>query len=76
MIADSLEAASRSLDSFDEEKIERLTEDIIREKAKDKQFDDCLITFEEMAAVKTTMAKTLAAFSHHRIKYPKKEEEA
>jgi len=75
MIADSLEAASRSLDAFDEDAIERLTEQIIREKAEDGQFDDCLITFEEMATVKKTMAKTLAAFSHSRIKYPKKEEE-
>jgi putative nucleotidyltransferase with HDIG domain len=74
MIADSLEAASRSLDDCGELSVEKLVEQIIKEKAEDGQFDDCLITFEEMAMVKKTMAKTLSAFSHARIKYPKKPE--
>lgn len=74
MLADSLEAASRTMEHFDEQAIDRLTEKIIRDKAKDQQFDDCLITFEEMAVVKRTLVKTLCAFSHGRVKYPEKEE--
>lgn len=72
MIADTLEAASRSLDEFTEEEIERVAKELIREKAEDGQFDESLITFEELAIVRKTLVKTLYASSHRRIKYPKR----
>ncbi|MGK5594850.1 MAG: HD family phosphohydrolase [Parachlamydiaceae bacterium] len=75
MIADTLEAASRSLDHMDEESLTELASRLIREKAEDGQFDDCLLTFEELAIVKSTLIKTLIAFGHTRIKYPKREVE-
>lgn len=75
MIADTLEAASRSLDKIDEQSVTELANRLIREKAEDGQFDDCLLTFEELATVKATLIKTLVAFSHSRIKYPKRENE-
>lgn len=75
MIADTLEAASRSLDKIDEESVRELASRLIREKAEDGQFDDCLLTFEELTIVKETLIKTLVAFGHSRVKYPKKERE-
>lgn len=75
MIADTLEAASRSLDQINEESLVELATRLIREKAEDGQFDDCLLTFEELAIVKATLIKTLVAFGHSRIKYPKREME-
>ncbi len=73
MIADSLEAAARSLDKINEETLTELSNRLIREKADDGQFDECLLTFEELAIVKNVLVKTLVAFGHTRIKYPLRE---
>jgi cyclic-di-AMP phosphodiesterase PgpH len=70
MIADALEAASRSLEKIDEENLMNLANRIVRDKVEDGQFDQCLLTFEEMAIVKSILVKTLVAYSHSRIKYP------
>lgn len=73
MIADSLEAASRSLDRITEDTLMALANRLIKDKAEDGQFDNCLLTFEELAIVKTTLVKTLVAFGHARVKYPTQE---
>lgn len=70
MIADSVEAASRSLDKINEESLMELATRLIKEKADDGQFDNCLLTFEELAIVKYTLVKTLVAYGHSRVKYP------
>ncbi len=70
MIADTLEAASRSLDKVNEQTLTELANRLIREKAEDGQLDDCLLTFEELAIVIDTLVKTLVAFGHSRVKYP------
>lgn len=73
MIADSLEAASRSLEKITEETLTELAGRLIRDKADDGQFDNCLLTFEELATVKSTLVKTLVAYGHSRVKYPTRE---
>ncbi len=70
MIADSFEAASRSLENKTEETLTDLIERIVREKIDDGQLDHCLLTFEELSIVKKTLAKTLLAAGHSRVKYP------
>lgn len=70
MVADTLEAASRSLDFFNRETITDLVELLIAQKMKDGQFDESLLTLEELSIVKATLVKTLLAASHPRIKYP------
>jgi hypothetical protein len=70
MIADSIEAASRSLDVVTEESLMNLASRLIQDKAEDGQFDECLLTFEELAIVKSVLVKTLVAFAHARVKYP------
>lgn len=70
MIADTLEAASRCLDFFNEESITNLVDQLISQKMEDGQFDESLLTFEELGIVKHTLTKTLVAASHPRIKYP------
>lgn len=70
MIADTVEAASRSLDKITEESLMELASRLIKEKADDGQFDDSLLTFEELAIVKSTLVKTLVAYGHARVKYP------
>lgn len=73
MIADTVEAASRSLDRVTEESLMELSSRLIRDKADDGQFDQCLLTFEELAIVKSVLVKTLVAFGHSRVKYPTRE---
>lgn len=75
MIADSLEAASRSLDRIDKDSVTELIERLIREKAEDGQFDECLLTFEELGIVKKAMLKILVAASHSRVKYPSRDKD-
>jgi putative nucleotidyltransferase with HDIG domain len=70
MIADSFEAASRSLDKVNEETLMELIDRIVNEKVGDGQFDQCLLTFEELSIIKRTLVKTLLAAGHSRIKYP------
>ena len=73
MIADSFEAASRSLEKVNEETLTALIERIVREKIDDGQLNHCLLTFEELSTVKKVLVKTLLAAGHSRIKYPKNE---
>lgn len=73
MIADSLEAASRSLEKINEENLMELASRLIKAKADDGQFDVCLLTFEELAIVKVTLVRTLVAYGHARVKYPTQE---
>jgi putative nucleotidyltransferase with HDIG domain len=70
MIADTLEAASRCLDLFNEQTVTDLVDKLIAHKMEDGQFDESLLTFEELGIVKQTLIKTLLAASHPRIKYP------
>lgn len=70
MIADTLEAASRSLDVFNEETVSNLVDTLIAQKMEDGQFDESKLTFEELGIVKHVLIKTLLAASHPRIKYP------
>ncbi len=70
MMADSIEAASKSLKNPDEEAINNLVEGIIAGKIKQNQFDEADLTFKEMKIVKTVFKKLLKSIYHVRIAYP------
>lgn len=70
MIADSLEAAVRSMNGPSAEKIQKLVDSITEDKLKDGQFDDCDITLKELKKVKAVMCETLNGIFHSRIAYP------
>lgn len=72
MIADSFEAACRSLEEINEEVLTRLIDQIVREKIEDGQFDECILNFEELKTVKRAMVRCLMSIGHFRIKYPTK----
>ncbi len=72
MMADTVEAASRSLEEVSEETITELVENLIQEKLKDGQFDECELTFKEFNTIKQTIIKNLSVTRHLRIKYPEK----
>ncbi len=72
MIADTVEAASRSLDEVSEEAFIEMVDRLIAEKAEEGQFDECPITFQELGIVKKAIVKALLVTRHLRIKYPTK----
>lgn len=70
MIADSVEATTRSLDQISEEILSDVIDQIVKEKIDDGQLDECRLTFEELSTIKRTLIKTLLIAHHMRIKYP------
>jgi hypothetical protein len=72
MIADTVEAASRSMDEVTEESVADMVDKLVAEKAEDGQFDECQLTFEELGRVKRSIVKALMVTRHLRIKYPEK----
>ncbi|HAF29997.1 MAG TPA: transmembrane HD family protein [Bacteroidales bacterium] len=75
MMADSVEAASRSLSEINEEKISNLVEMIISDQINDGQFDYVDINFKNITEVKAIFKDKLMNIYHARIKYPEKKQE-
>lgn len=70
MMSDSVEAASRSLKSPTEQKINDLIENIINKQIETNQFLNANITFREIRIVKSILKKKLLNNYHVRIAYP------
>jgi hypothetical protein len=70
MLADSIEAASRSLDDNSEETIRTMVDRIATDKISDSQFDECPLTFKELSLIKEKFVEIIKATNHLRIKYP------
>ncbi|MFP4557759.1 MAG: HD family phosphohydrolase [Bacteroidales bacterium] len=75
MMADSVEAASRSLKSITYETIDNLVENIINYQQIEDQFNDSDITFKDITIIKSIFKKKLSNIYHARIEYPKTPEQ-
>ncbi|SDN43462.1 HD family phosphohydrolase [Alkalicoccus daliensis] len=73
-IADSVEAAVRSMQSPTFEKIEDLVRKIMNDRLEDGQFDECDITLKELHKVFLSICETLKGTFHSRIDYPDDED--
>lgn len=71
MMADSVEAASRSLKIIDEETINNLVEGIISKQVDTGQFTNSPITLRDINTIKKILKKKLMNIYHIRIEYPK-----
>ena len=71
MMADSIEAASRSLKKYDTESISTLVENIVNSQISNKQFDNTNLTFKDIDTVKSLLKEKLKNIYHARIEYPK-----
>lgn len=71
MIADSAEAATRTLPDRSPEKIEAFVRGIIEERLDLGQFDNCNITMRELTIIKSTLVSQLSGVYHSRVVYPK-----
>ena len=74
MMADSVEAASRSLKDYSEERLGKLVEGIIDYQLREGQFNEAPITFRDITKVKDIFKTRLLNIYHARIEYPKAEE--
>ena len=70
MMADTVEAASRSLKEYTEESISNLVNNLIDSQVKDGFFKECPITFRDIALAKQVLIERLKAIYHTRISYP------
>lgn len=70
MMADAVEASSRSLGKYTEETISELVERIICLQEADEQYTDVPLTFKDISDIKAVFKKRLTNIYHVRIVYP------
>lgn len=71
MMADAVEASSRSLPDYTEKSIRDLVNKIIDGQLADGYFRECPITFRDIAYAKTVLIEKLKTIYHTRVSYPK-----
>ena len=71
MMADSVEAAVRSIQEPTEEKIKNMVENIVKDKLQSGQLDNCDLTIRDISRIKKCFLKALNGIYHQRIEYPK-----
>lgn len=71
MMADAVEAASRSLKTYTDAAISELVDRIIQQQVDEKQLNEADITFRQISIAKEVFRKKLKNIYHSRIEYPK-----
>ncbi|WP_419956107.1 HD family phosphohydrolase [Neobacillus niacini] len=69
-IADSVEAAVRSMNQPTPETIESLVKKIVSDRLQDGQLNECELTLKELETVSHSFCETLKGIFHSRIEYP------
>ena len=70
LLADSAEAASRSLEELTPNRIEEVVRKVINNKFIDGQLDESNLTLKEIETISVTFTRSLSATYHGRVKYP------
>ena len=70
MMADTVEAASRSLPDYTEQSIRDLVNKLIDAQVAEGYFRECPITFRDIAYAKTVLIEKLKTIYHTRVNYP------
>ena len=74
MLADVVEAASRTLDNPTPARIQGLVQNLINKAFSDGQLDNCELTLKDLNNIVKNFNKMLNGIHHHRIEYPEKSE--
>jgi membrane-associated HD superfamily phosphohydrolase len=74
MLADTIEAATRTLKKPTVAKLEKFIWTKIMEKVTNRQMVNCELTFRDLEKIKQSFVQILAGHFHSRIEYPKMEE--
>ena len=70
MMADAIEARSRSLDDFSEESISKAVNQMIDSQIADGQYAETPLSFKDVEDIRRMFVARLTAMNHHRISYP------
>ncbi len=70
MLADSIEAAARSIDEPTPGRLTSLVKNIIQSKVLDAQLAECDLTFSDLSTIEETYRRVILGIYHHRIDYP------
>ncbi|MCP4706148.1 MAG: HDIG domain-containing protein [candidate division Zixibacteria bacterium] len=73
MLADSVEAASRTLSDPKPSRISNLVQNIINDRFQSGELEDCPLTLKDLAQIRESFVQILIGVFHHRVEYPKKE---
>lgn len=72
MLADSIEAASRSLDEPTPVRLRNIVRNIIQRKFMDGQLDECNLTLKDLTIIEESFIRILLGIYHQRIDYPRR----
>ncbi len=75
MLADSVEAAVRSLDDKSEENVRKTVSGIIDSRLSEGQLSESCLTLSDIEKIKEAFIKTLCGYFHNRVKYPEEKKE-
>ena len=75
MLADSVESAVRAMLEPSSSRIKTLIHNMAMARLQDGQFDQCDLTFKELAKIEDALTKSLVAHHHARIAYPDSRDE-
>lgn len=70
MLADTVEAACRTLDKPSVSRLEKFIKTLIDGKIEQKQLDNCDLSFKDIAKIQDAFVQILAGYYHSRTKYP------
>jgi membrane-associated HD superfamily phosphohydrolase len=70
MLADTVEAACRTLEKPTASRLEKFIEQLISAKVEHHQLDRCALTFRELDVIKNSFVQILCGYYHSRIEYP------
>lgn len=73
MLADAVEAASRTLEDPKPARINHLIQRIINDRFQSGELEQCPLTLRDLARIKEAFAQVLIGAFHHRVVYPKKD---
>lgn len=71
MLADSIEAAARSLDEPTPTRLQNIVRNVIQRKFQDNQLDQCNLTLKDISRVEQAFTRILLGIYHQRIDYPR-----
>ncbi len=70
MLADTVEAACRTLENPSASRLDKFIQMLFNAKVEHGQLDNCDLTFRDMAKIKGAFVQLLAGYYHNRIEYP------
>lgn len=76
MLCDGVEGAVRAMTEPTPGRIESVVSEIVQKRLLDGQFDECDLTFRELAIVERSLVRSLSSLYHARIAYPESEKKA